>query len=294
MVREVSFPPSILVLFCYLCRYTKVLTLLFILLCAETTLGNNPRQSCESCDHRSVEDLAGLLIEKIWLALRGRYKADFVRPHKVAKMKSALLDALFSVPQNAFSLPFVADQVGEFVKGQLKHGNRPETVPAFQPKSPDGRALVKLFPRDERRGIARALIRKLDLSYRFHCVDPQCGTGCVFATHRCPNPGCTVTFSRKDWHEHDATCEYKEVPCVLQCGTMVSRVGMNMHISQQCVMRQVPCPYDRCGCRPSGKSHILQYDCTCCIPFVATGSSLIACVFSFSLRLLLTMCIFFL
>lgn len=198
--------------------------------------------------------MAELMLHKLYAAVRGRY-GPALRPHKIAKMKSQLIDALFALPQNTYNPKLVEQQLNEFVTEQTKGIGRsaPHTFPPYSQTHPDGALLYASFPLSERKAIVRALIRKHDLSYQLHCADPYCGTRCPFAVHHCPNPGCDDVFCLRDWPAHDAQCSYKEVPCVQLCGLFVSRRGMRQHTVENCIMRRVPCPYARCGCEPPGK-----------------------------------------
>lgn len=222
---------------------------LILLSCPENALTNNPRQSCQSCDLRCIEQLALPLAEKVFKALRQRYGAKESRVHKIMKLKSMAIDMLFGLPQNTFNANFVIQQLEEFVTAQAKTLN---VVTTLSDSYPDGRAFLALFPAGERAAIIRALIRKHDLAYHFHCTEVYCGTSCQFAVHRCPNNGCSVTFSRKWWGEHDATCNWKEILCPLQCGVCVSRRSAPTHMANDCIMRPVPCPFARVGCQPPG------------------------------------------
>jgi hypothetical protein len=56
----------------------------------------------------------------------------------------------------------------------------------------------------------------------------------------------------KWWGEHDANCDWKDIPCPLQCGRVVVRKNAEAHMAQECIMRPVPCPYARVGCVPPG------------------------------------------
>jgi hypothetical protein len=191
------------------------------------------------------------LAEKVFAALRRRYGATENRVHKIMKLKSQAVDALFGLPQNAFNANFVIQQLDEFVAAQAKTR---EVLTELSDRHPSGRAFLALFPEGERAAIVRALIRKHDLGYNFHCAQVYCGTSCPFAVHRCPNVGCSATFSRKWWEEHDATCVWKEVPCPLQCGVCVARRSTPAHVADDCIMRPVPCPFARVGCQPAGAS----------------------------------------
>jgi hypothetical protein len=185
----------------------------------------------------------------VFKALRQRYGAKENRVHKIMKLKSMVIDALFGLPQNTFNANFVIQQLEDFVTAQAKTR---EVVTTLSDGFPDGRAFLALFPAAERAAIVRALVRKNDLSYQYHCTEVYCGTSCQFAVHRCPNAGCTVRFSRKWWGEHDAGCPFKIVACPLQCGMYVARNAVPGHVANDCIMRLVPCPFARVGCQPAG------------------------------------------
>lgn len=178
----------------------------------ETRIGNNPNQTCQNCDLKSQLDMAELLLQKLYAAVRGRY-GPALKLHKIIKMKSQLIDALFALPQNTYNPQLVEQQLNDFVTEQTKGIGRyaPHTFAPYSQAHPDGALLYSSFPRSERKAIVRALIRKHDLSYQFHCAERECGTQCPFAVHRCPNPGCDEVFCLRDWPAHDAQCSYKEV-----------------------------------------------------------------------------------
>jgi hypothetical protein len=106
---------------------------------------------------------------------------------------------------------------------------------------------------DERKELARAIIRKYDVTHEFHCTNKFCGKECPFAIQLCPNPGCGVRFSKKAWLEHEAKCPEKALTCPNQCGSSISRRKMMDHIREECLLRVIPCPYTKIGCDISCK-----------------------------------------
>jgi hypothetical protein len=208
-------------------------------------------QTCQICDLKSVEYMADVLINKLYAAVRGRYGAE-AKQHKIAKMKTQLIDALFAVPQNTFSSAMTLQHLRDFVSAQVKGRVSLGLVGDFTAGRADCALVNAMFPVKERRGIMRALIRKNDLSYQFHCTEVHCGADCPFTAHRCPYPNCTERFSLRFWGDHDAQCQYKEVPCAQHCGQQVARRSMQSHMRGSCVMRPAPCPFARLGCSPPG------------------------------------------
>lgn len=223
---------------------------------AERTVYANEFQTCRSCDFRRIEQLEPLLRDALWKALHARYgPKEIMRLDKIVKLKKLLVAGLFAKSQTAYSHAFFAQQLEQFVKSQVPSGSTSKfnALPEYNDQSEVGRVIQDAFTVDERKGIVRALIRKFDMSYTYHCADPQCGTECAFAVQRCPNPGCNVRFSRKWWGEHDANCPHKVIACPLQCGRLCVRSQAERHMAEECIMRPVPCPYANVLCRPVGE-----------------------------------------
>jgi hypothetical protein len=203
---------------------------------------------CQNCDLRRIDQLVPLLFEALWKAMRAHYGSRELKADKIVKVKTLMTKALFSLPQGTFSHGAITQQLDNFVIAQGTN-----SFPKFMP-AVDATKLLEHYSVQEREGVVRALIRRLDRFYAHHCPLPNCSTACSFAAHRCPNSGCMSQFSLKWWGEHDANCDWKDIPCPLQCGRVVVRRNADAHLAQECIMRPFPCPYARVGCTPRGKN----------------------------------------
>jgi homogentisate solanesyltransferase len=114
-------------------------------------------------------------------------------------------------------------------------------------------AIATHFTIEERIGVARSIIRKFDAANRFHCAVPHCGDRCENALQCCGNVGCGTKFSRKWGPAHDSLCAHKIISCPLLCGEHVVRQNAGAHMANDCIMREVPCPYHHIGCAPPSK-----------------------------------------
>lgn len=110
------------------------------------------------------------------------------------------------------------------------------------------------FPLEERREVARMLIRKYDTSFAHHCDKQNCGASCSFALTACPNMGCSEIMSSKYVDGHLLTCQFTPLRCERNCGEIVARKEMACHLRLNCVLRPASCPYECIGCKPAGKS----------------------------------------
>ena len=124
----------------------------------------------------------------------------------------------------------------------------------------------KFFRADEREALANALIHKHDTDFSFHCNVKNCNSsttpssssssssgitlqsGCPYAPVLCTNKGCEVVFSKKWGANHDARCPYKVIDCSRTCGENMARKEVEYHISHQCILRPVQCPFACLGC----------------------------------------------
>lgn len=83
----------------------------------------------------------------------------------------------------------------------------------------------------------------------------NCGKSCIFGIEFCPNSPCIEQYSRKWSQQHDAICPEKILPCTRQCGEIMPRKNMETHVSQECILRPVFCPYNCIGCIAPGLIH---------------------------------------
>jgi hypothetical protein len=106
----------------------------------------------------------------------------------------------------------------------------------------------RYFSTEERIELAKLLLRKFDHLNAFHCPRRNCGLSCEFRIEQCSNEHCFVYFSHKWWEEHDAICPEKLLFCERGCQESALRKNMNHHLSQECSLRPVVCPYQCIGC----------------------------------------------
>jgi hypothetical protein len=104
------------------------------------------------------------------------------------------------------------------------------------------------FSSEERIELAKLLLRKFDHLNAFHCPRRNCGLSCEFRIEQCANEHCFVYFSHKWWEEHDAICPEKLLFCERGCQESALRKNMNHHLSEECSLRPVVCPYQCIGC----------------------------------------------
>lgn len=106
------------------------------------------------------------------------------------------------------------------------------------------------FSLEERREVARMLIRKYDTSFVHHCDKVNCGAACSFALVSCSNLGCSEVLSTKYTSSHLEECHFTRIACERGCGEIVVRKEMSCHLTLTCDLRPVECPYACIGCRP--------------------------------------------
>lgn len=232
---------------------------------SEYTIGDAEEAPvCQHCDLSAVDRLVPLFLEKLYLAIEITHKSKGINARNVAVLKSALIQALLA-PDDAYgtSMYIESDMIrrcDQFVAAQMvKSGlSRVPTLTPTDVVTGTG-ALGALFPLAERQGLARAVIRHFDRAHQYHCGTADCGSQCDFAAHACPNAGCAERFSRRHWADHDAVCPFKIVQCPLTCGELVVRNGITNHAAQNCVRREVTCPYHHIGCAPRSEYPLLSF-----------------------------------
>jgi hypothetical protein len=233
--------------------------------------GGGGTLSCQNCDLREVEKIAQLLLETFYAALVTRYPAKDAKFHKLAKVKNALVQSIFAKGHaRSFSFPAFSQSLDQFVQSQqhssLLHAKKgplssQELVRLRTNQTQHDtfmREVTEQLSLEERLGLARAVVRRLDSLFEYHCSVPLCGVDCVFAVQRCPHEGCTARFSRKWWAEHDQSCVHKVVPCALQCGRCLPVHACADHVKNDCIMRPVACPFERMGCKPPGATTLFH------------------------------------
>jgi hypothetical protein len=91
-----------------------------------------------------------------------------------------------------------------------------------------------------------------DISLLSHAQREHHSMSCIFRPIGCGYAGCTAIFSARYEGAHDSICEYKLVPCELNCGVMLPRREMEEHLAGPCKMKPVHCPYRAIGCAAPG------------------------------------------
>ena len=94
--------------------------------------------------------------------------------------------------------------------------------------------------------IASLIVKKLDQKFQLHCDQPNCGESCKFHRVQCPNDGCTMMMSRMYLDQHDGECPFKIIKC--ECGDVLRRHELEIHLAQSCKLREVECPFKKIGC----------------------------------------------
>eukprot|EP01094_Clydonella_sp_ATCC50884_P018304 TRINITY_DN3371_c0_g1_i3.p1 TRINITY_DN3371_c0_g1~~TRINITY_DN3371_c0_g1_i3.p1 ORF type:complete len:542 (+),score=113.67 TRINITY_DN3371_c0_g1_i3:225-1850(+) len=87
---------------------------------------------------------------------------------------------------------------------------------------------------------------------------------CPFRLVPCPNSECgaTVRAHLLPCHRR-VTCQYEPIACSL-CGQSTTRASERVHLTDQCPLSEVPCPYAHWGCacepmpRPQLSSHLTE------------------------------------
>jgi hypothetical protein len=97
-----------------------------------------------------------------------------------------------------------------------------------------------IFSQEERRMLAKTLIKKYDHRFEYHCDKAHCGSNCIYSPYFCNNDGCTTVFSLKYKDEHDAVCPFKITECPRHCGGWASRRTMQV-IGGDVIRSDIPC-----------------------------------------------------
>jgi hypothetical protein len=207
---------------------------------------------------KQVDQVTPLLLEKLWLAMVAVHKGKGVNIRNISVLKSALVESLLRQDNPLMAVLYLPDEIVRQIdlfltQQQAKAGyQKPQMLSAATLMAGSG-AIAAHFTTEERIGVARSLIRKFDTANRYHCNVSHCGDRCEFALQCCGNVGCGVKFSRKWGPAHDSVCAHKIISCQLLCGEHVVRQNAGAHMANDCIMREVPCPYNHIGCAPPSK-----------------------------------------
>lgn len=247
------------------------------------------RLTCEDCDLQEVERLANLFLDKLSAASAARHpRLNTIV--KFAQLKSEFLGILgFSHEEeqpkhqqqqqqqqhqhqqqqrcggaaagedyaSEYSFDRVTNDLDALV-GQSRAALLSRASSILSHSSADAALAARTaeiarlyFTADERRAVARLLIRSRDYSHRYHCDQPDCiRTGqCPFRVVMCSNEGCGVMFSLNALQQHDGRCPEKPISCLRHCGVApVKRRNLQHHLWHECTLRPVTCPFEEFGC----------------------------------------------
>ena len=125
------------------------------------------------------------------------------------------------------------------------------------------------FGNAERGDLARLVIRRHDCKdNKYHCKKVNCkendknGEGrCLFKPEKCKNENCDAIYSRIWNDRHDTMCPHKIVDCERLCGERLPRYSLESHVTGNCPLKPVTCPFQILGCDVYGNNNtLLQKD----------------------------------
>jgi hypothetical protein len=214
---------------------------------------NDDALTCEHCDLQDVDLLAKLLLDCFVTVSEAKYPSQ-LRVDKIAKIKNGVIEAtgLLAHTYDQYYYKNIVRMLDVYLAATKKAAGRKSTMftNSGSPVSHTvrvGEAAV-CFTADERRYIARHIIRRFDTNNVFHCNQRYCGAACRFAAYRCPHAGCAIRYSAKWRDAHENECPFKIIPCTRGCGEHVCRSQLASHLANSCVLRLVPCTYQHIGC----------------------------------------------
>lgn len=195
--------------------------------------------TCDHCD----SDYIDFLSDKIWdifaTTSLHEYPGDFPSHATLNRLKDLLMETLgLASISETMDLREVNLRLDKFmiqvvnrksVWSQAMSVFTGEYLPEMLPR----RAMEidrYIFSQEERRLLAKILIRKYDHRYEYHCATEHCGPNCMFAPFFCNNDGCTSVFSLKHKEDHDAKCPFKIIECPRLCGGWASRRAMQVSL----------------------------------------------------------------
>jgi hypothetical protein len=168
--------------------------------------------SCDHCDTAEIEKLdAQMLLKLSDITLKLDQKV-IPQPPVLNPLKTKLFDELLNPPSTGMQRVHAA--IDTFQAGpQSSWGKMFTHTDKTAEDLPRRTELMASLHFEERSFVSKAIVRKHDLNYEFHCDKPNCGDACVFCPEACPNAGCTEVYSRKWASKHDSDCPQKVVPC---------------------------------------------------------------------------------
>jgi hypothetical protein len=212
---------------------------------------DSKKWTCEHCDSEKADQLSSYLLKILTAASIARHPRQ-ISLVKMNALKTDLIGALeFDKPGKGLNgcestLQAFSEQAGNawaMVSGVLATGDVGENASrrAAEIASVD-------FTAPERQAIAKAIIRHHDISYVHHCNIINCGNDCEWKLTQCPNDECDVVISSRWLRKHDETCLQKVVCCDRQCGEMMYRRLVPVHMDTSCPLKPVECPFTAVGC----------------------------------------------
>lgn len=208
--------------------------------------------SCDTCDLTQIEHISNALLQKLAItSLKIEPKKAIVAP-TVNPIKTQLIETLLGSESMGVSSLLLAIEKFEIANKSIFKQMFSTAIDKSNEEIPRrANNIVDNMLFDERSFIAKALIKKHDVDFKFHCNIKNCGEACEFAPEACLNPGCSSVHSRKYHLDHDAICPHKIVPCERNCGDTFPRRMTETHMSSSCPLRPVACPFADLGCSVS-------------------------------------------
>mmetsp|Transcript_16013 Transcript_16013/g.24150 ORF Transcript_16013/g.24150 Transcript_16013/m.24150 type:complete len:305 (-) Transcript_16013:7-921(-) len=173
---------------------------------------NEVSGTCDHCDSMHVDLLSDKLLEALTQTSLHEYPGESPPAPATNRLKDLLMETLgLASISERFDMKHVHHVLDKFLTLVLNKKSAwskaasifggeysPEQLPQ-RAKELDRDA----FTSEERREIAKLLIRKYDTDNEYHCEESRCGSSCVFAPYYCNNDGCTAVFSMKWRGQHD-------------------------------------------------------------------------------------------
>lgn len=213
--------------------------------------------SCDHCDSSEVQEISDCLLEALTQTSLHENPGEYseVMTNRLKNMLHELL-GLASRSQPFSDMGGVHQCIDKFflsvINAKSAWAKLSSIVGAdYLPERLPERAVEVSsysFPIEERREVARMLIRQYDTTFAFHCHKYNCGAACAFALTPCPNLGCSEVLSAKFMEAHLGDCQFTPLGCGRGCGETVARKEMPCHLRLTCDLRPAECPYSALGC----------------------------------------------
>lgn len=231
---------------------------------------------CPYADAETVQKLSARLLNTIatGVVLRGLTPAD-----AVAELRAVLLETTGSNKPSKKGPEGLA-----LLQARLEKLEAKRSLSAHFLSHPAERVVARARELDDhpacrhsvRQRLAVEMVKHFDQAKEWHCgcdisvlshaQREHHSMSCIFRPVGCGYAGCTAIFSARYEGAHDSMCEYKLVPCELNCGVMLARREMEEHREGPCLMKPVHCPYRAIGCLAPGlvQGHVDSHAAECC------------------------------